>query len=544
MLVVGLLAAVCVAKEEDATADILKSLQDTGVLDSVKAELEKMLHDKDKMNELKDQILEKEKILKDKIAEQLKEPAKADEQDQKPDKKKADEQEREDYAISYVQEAGLKLSHDLIKHVSQIPSQASKKTVHFVQLSRALDELASAIGRGNIEEELVLKTAFKSVKQLREMIEKSDKEEKEVKKEEVKKAEPKKKRRDNEMSRAIRGFAAMAGNNPEMLVNAVLMGMSSYKLVSDDTIQIIRGYSHMVTKIEGLGEGIVAFAENLAWLVESEEGEKFFEILPLLADADQRDEAYERLREETKRQWSKFFNILNNSDVKRSFLVTCAEYMNAAHTYLVKDQMKMMVANAFLISQGLPPIAPKNLVESVIDLSDRCLRLFTTYKVDLKEYKAPVKAFFRKVESEYVQLDLFDKLDAAEQAELIAQFLDDNVVSTAQEVFVAHDLVYIKGRQECAESLLCSINQHAKGQQGSEAIRVQVAEGLTIALSWIWSHSAEDDVTVDKMDQAVVNGIESSEKCSRIYEPNYSKCKVFEWQNENVMSLNFDHQEL
>jgi len=545
----GLLAWAFAGKDEDdVTADILKNLQDSGVMDNVKAELEKMLHDKDKMAELKEQILEKEKALKDKIAQQVKEGGK------KPDT------EVLDFATSYAQETGLKLSKDLVKKVSGIPSDA-KKTVHKVHLSAALDQLASAIDDGIVSESDVIGTDFKSLQQLKETIEEKKKSKKDVKKqqqpkkkvEEPKKEQPKAptttttkkegQKKANEMSSAIRSFAAMAGNNPQMLINAMLMGMSNYQVVSEETLSVMRSYADQVAKIEGLGDWIRSAAETLAWLVEHEEGQNLFQILPMFVDENKREEAFEKLNQEGKRQWSKFFNVLQNSDLKRSFLVQCADYMVSAHKYATKDPMKMMVANAFLISQGLPTLAPKNLVESVLDLADKSLRLFTTVgdDIDLKQYKPAVRNFIKNVEQEYVASDMFDKLSDQEKAELIAQFLDENVVSAAQEVAKAHDS--IRAHPECAEVALCAINAHAQGH-----IKAKVTEGLTTTLAWVWIKATPEDVLDEdaevKFFEAIEHGVGKKKQCAEIYPKAPQHCKVFEWQKENIMNLDFDHDEL
>ena len=59
----------------DSTAEMVKQLQDSGVLEGVKAELEKMLKDKDARAAFKDQLDQKENDLRAKIAEQLAGPA-------------------------------------------------------------------------------------------------------------------------------------------------------------------------------------------------------------------------------------------------------------------------------------------------------------------------------------------------------------------------------------------------------------------------------------------------------------------------------------
>ena len=44
---------------------------------------------------------------------------------------------------------------------------------------------------------------------------------------------------------------------------------------------------------------------------------------------------------------------------------------------------------------------------------------------------------------------------------LPCRFLDENVMVAAQEIFIAHDWVYTKGNYHCAESVICSLNEHS-----------------------------------------------------------------------------------
>jgi len=548
LVIVTVFVLGALASKEDATADILKNLQDSGVIGSVKEELEKMLQDTDKMNEIKDTILEKEEELRAKISQQLSGKASTEKAKKKEDQKNV-KNEVLDYAMSFAEETNLELSKDVIKHVGQIPVKGEKITLHFVQLAKVLEKLAETVKKGDLRENDVLANKFKSLQDLKDLItssaESKKQREAELAEENIgnKKEQAKEQsKRGTQMAEAVRTFAKMAGNNPDMLVNAVLMGMSSYNLAAPETIQMLRGYSHSFTKIEGLGDVIVGFAENVAWLLESEEGEMFFEIVPMLLEEEKRDEGYELLRIETKKQWSKFFAIIKNTDMRRKFLVQMADYLTFTYRLVVKDQMKMMVANAFLISQGLPTIQPRNLADSLIDLLDRSIHLFTTYKLEFSEYKKTVKAFIKQVESEYVTVEMFDKLEDSEQAELVSQFFDDNVVSLGQDIFQSHNLVYSQFQVDCAESILCEINEHVARTSDPNGIKAKVAHGLTTVFGYVWS-TITDDLNSDiYFLKAVKMGSDPDVKCSTLY-PN-PECKIFDWQNEDIMSLDFEHTEL
>ena len=63
----------CSSADLDSTAEMLKQLQDSGVLNNVKAELEKMMKDPSQRATLQDAIMAREKELRAKINEQLNE---------------------------------------------------------------------------------------------------------------------------------------------------------------------------------------------------------------------------------------------------------------------------------------------------------------------------------------------------------------------------------------------------------------------------------------------------------------------------------------
>ena len=93
----------------------------------------------------------------------------------------------------------------------------------------------------------------------------------------------------------------------------------------------------------------------------------------------------------------------------------------AGYQYLVQDEQKMMFFNMFLMTQGLPAIQARNIIDSVMALVDQSLKIFTTYKVDLKPARDSVKEFVQMIEKEYVPAAKFKKLNSDEQAELIAR---------------------------------------------------------------------------------------------------------------------------
>ena len=74
------------------------------------------------------------------------------------------------------------------------------------------------------------------------------------------------------------------------------MGMSNYELAEPETINMIRGYSKGLAKMEGFATFVEYAAELLASTVESEEGEELMQILPLFMQEESREQGIEKLQ--------------------------------------------------------------------------------------------------------------------------------------------------------------------------------------------------------------------------------------------------------
>ena len=200
------------------------------------------------------------------------------------------------FVVSYVKEKSLSLQKDVMKHISAIPIEGgdSQKPMHFVQLSSLLDQLAQA---DKATHKSVLATNFKTLFELKEHLAKKPKNSAPPPPATVKeeKAPTPKPTGDSQVANAIRGFATMAGNNPEMMVNMILMGMSNYQLAAPETITMMRTYSKGLAKMEGFTAFVQYAAEMLATMAESEEGEELIKIMPLFMQEDTRDKGFEQL---------------------------------------------------------------------------------------------------------------------------------------------------------------------------------------------------------------------------------------------------------
>ena len=125
----------------------------------------------------------------------------------------------------------------------------------------------------------------------------------------------------------------------------------------------------------------------------------------------------------------------------------------------------MALANTFLISQGLPAIKPKKITESMFNLVDKSFKAFTTFKIDLQEYKDETLKQFATIEKQYVTAKEYAKLTEKEQITLVTRFLTENLMEPLQFIWRAHKHITThQDGNKCAESILCHLNAHMRDQ--------------------------------------------------------------------------------
>ena len=99
------------------------------------------------------------------------------------------------------------------------------------------------------------------------------------------------------------------------------------------------------------------------------------DMIPMLMEADNQDALTEIVKSQTETQWENFFNAINNSDLRDAFLLKISTYVEYMYSSVLMDDMKMMMANAFLLTQNLPPITPRRLIPSIVDLVTKCIKV-------------------------------------------------------------------------------------------------------------------------------------------------------------------------
>ena len=104
-------------------------------------------------------------------------------------------------------------------------------------------------------------------------------------------------------------------------------------------------------------------------------GKQMLGLIPLLINADSRETITDLLKEQTETQWENFFNAINNSDMRDKFLIKIATYIEYLWSGVLLNDMKLMMANAFLLTQNLPPITPRRLLPSIVELVGKSVKV-------------------------------------------------------------------------------------------------------------------------------------------------------------------------
>jgi len=363
------------------------------------------------------------------------------------------------------------------------------------------------------------------------------------------------------ISQGVNMFVNMAKTNPDMIIGFAVKYAEKYDYVSKKTLNMIAGYAKTFAKSDYFVSGIDYFADSFLHVISSPGGKQMLELIPTMMQEDSKEALTEIVKKQTETQWENFFNAINNSDLRDAFLVKIGTTVEYLYSGVLMDDMKMMMANAFLLTQNLPPISPRRLLPSIVDLVTKCIKTFTTLDVDMSSYEKIAKEFSTQFASEYVNYNEFTKLKQHERVRVVVRFLEENVVLSMMELWSAHQHVFGKampimaldGKDKtprdvdrnlhCAENLLCSVNAHSRKE--TSMIRKTTSKGLSLAMAWLWGNAGLNLQTW-KLYDALNNGanILAGVDCDERYPVNPpNSCKIFEWQ-EDKMSLSFDEKEL
>lgn len=357
-------------------------------------------------------------------------------------------------------------------------------------------------------------------------------------------------------------FSGLVKTNPDMVIDYVSSYMEKGEYVSKKTLKMIANYARNFAKSDYFAMGVDYFSTTVTQVVSTPGGRQMLELIPALANADSRETITEMVKTQTESQWENFFNAINNSDLRDAFLVKAATMIDYVYSKILLDDMKMMMTNAFLLTQNLPTITPRRLLPSVVELVSKSIKTFSTLDVDMTMYEKIAKDLSNQFAAEYVNANEYKKLKDHERIRVITRFMEESCVISMIELWTAHQHVMGKAMPimaldtknktprdvtrnlHCAENLLCNINAHSRKEPSM--IRKTTSKGLSLAMAWLWGSTGLDLDTM-KLYAALHNGADilKGVECDEKYPVSSSlaSCKIFDWQADK-MSLSFDDKEL
>jgi len=281
--------------------------------------------------------------------------------------------------------------------------------------------------------------------------------------------------------------------------------------------------------------------------IKSESGKRLATIMPKLAVAQSMDDMLQIIGNEAEWNWSGFFSSIDNSDYKENFINSIAEYIVLAYDFVAsppKDSMVAkvpMILNGFLISNRMPTFDAKNPVDSLTKIINKCIKLFTTWKIDINPWVKILKTEFMNAFERQASGNSWSSLLPHQKAGLLSRLIDQELVSPVQEVWGVYRAVsQDHSKRHCGEHLLCQVNRReATSQKGPT--RVAVLKSASMACAWALS---KDDMRLyTGLQQAVQSG-SGGRDCDKTYQVKKDSCSVFRWQRKDKMNLEYDHLEL
>jgi len=295
-------------------------------------------------------------------------------------------------------------------------------------------------------------------------------------------------------------------------------------------------------------DGAYGIFENF---IKSENGIRFTKLVPELLAAKDTAAMMKILSKEAETNWGTFFEKMQNSDYKDSVLDGAAEYIVDAYHFVEnppKDSMFTkvpVILNGFLISQRLPALDLKNPVDSITKIANKCIALFTTWKLDLTPHVKAVSETLTQVYQKQAKGNKFASLSAREKRSLLARIMDEELVAPVQVVWSVFR--HVAGAPQCQEHLLCLINhrefKNIKPLRAGEssATKLIITKGASLGVAYTLSNGDKNEYW--RLYKAVHAGAQGSD-CHTLYPPTNRECLLFSWQSKDFMNTQYDHVEL
>jgi len=276
-----------------------------------------------------------------------------------------------------------------------------------------------------------------------------------------------------------------------------------------------------------LVDGFNTLLENVA---VSESGQRFAKLVPQLLVTKDLQSLLEVLGEEAEWNWGLFFANIENSEYRTSFVDSAAENVVKGYNMIlhpprdsVVSQLPLMI-NGFLISYRIPAFDSNTPTKSLIAILNKCIRLFTTWKLDTTPYVKQVHEAFTESFEKQMKGRTFDKLSSEEKKAVISLLIDSELVSPIQTVWQVYKQA--ASQPQCAEQFMCSINQREKKSKQGRT-RQAVVSGASLAAGWTLSHASRE--VYWSLYNAVMAGSKGAD-CLASYPSARDTCKLAERQ--------------
>jgi len=285
----------------------------------------------------------------------------------------------------------------------------------------------------------------------------------------------------------------------------------------------------------------------LEMFVKSESGRRLAKVLPKLTQATDMETFLELVHKEAEWNWSQVFANIENSDYKETTLRQLSQFLVETYEYMVNPPKGSIMAklpfflNGFLISNGIPSFDSKKPVDSIIAIINKCIRLFTVSKLDVKPFVRALSEGISKSFATHSKGIKLADLSTTEKVHLIARLLDSELVEPMQTVWTVYS--HSVDNLGCAKHLLCQVNYIEKQKQVQTRIAVVKASSLAVAyaLAHVKENTGQD--IFDEYQAAVWAGAKA-EDCMTRYKVEDKVCNIFDWQEKSFMSTSYDHIEL
>jgi len=520
-------------------SELLKELKEAGVIDQFEQELEKLLHEqktKGETNEIETEATEEEQPEANPVAE---------------------------FIESYVEAKEITLDPRILEHLSALPISDEGEAKHFVHLTQVLDKIYKLATLDDPEVDKKVLEVIKRVKSLPIMKTSLNKlgdatEEPVVQKEKEQVPPSQNDLIDQGVLTMIVDFIRNIKKKPEFLLEVLLPMVEESGLVGKDVVKTIRFYGDTFVRSPSFANYVDGTADYIESIAKSQFGMRLIQLIPqIMQHANDKEKLMEVFKAEAEGNWNQLVGRMENSDFIEAMVTHLAGSVVSTHGFfksLLKDDMKMAIGNTFLISQGLPSVKPRKLTESLFDLADKCIKVFTVYKIELEQYKTETLKQIAMIEKEYISALDYGKLNEQEQKVLIARFLRENMVEPFQHLFNINTFINeVEEGEKCLQSLLCNLNKHMKDQG---PIKSEAAKIFSMAASFAWTIDEDEEeseklvnlthVNRWKLYKSIWNGHNPEQDCSVLYPPPGKEniCHILPWQSDVMMSLNFEHTEL